>query len=260
MKFSLRILIVLLISSTYLSTLNPVSAQEYSDLLVMYMDEDYEKCLKKSLKYTEKDKTKRHPLPYLYASMAYFEMSRDHAYHDSYPKAYRRALSYAMKYRKKDKLMAYRIDSEDYLEKLKLILAEEIENYKLDDSDRANRKIISSLKKVAKLDPDDLGCSVLRGIYEIRNKNRSEGRKYLRAGLEKVMTYNLDSAFEHMSASQQLFLKEALVEASKYYKVKDPAKAEEIVRIGEPYFLGNNEDCVLEFIDDFKDAYTEITS
>lgn len=231
---------------------------EYGDLLVLYVGEEYEKCLKKSLKYTEKDKTKKHPLPYLYASMAYFEMSRDHAFHSDYPKAFRRALSYAAKYRKKDKYFAYRDDSEAHLEKLKLTLAEEIENYQLDGSEKANRKIVSSLKKLAKLDPEDSGITILRGLYEIKNKNRTEGRKYLSDGIDKIEADYSDTHFELLSESQQLFFKMALIEAGKFYKPKDLVKAREIIRLGEPFFLGNNEDCVLENVDDFKEVFEEV--
>ena len=42
----------------------------YENLLVLYVNEDYKNCFNKSLKYTVKDKTKKDPLPYLFASKA----------------------------------------------------------------------------------------------------------------------------------------------------------------------------------------------
>jgi hypothetical protein len=237
-----------------------VNAQEmeYADLLVLFVEEEYEKCLKKSIKYTQKDKTKKHPLPYLYASLTYYEISRDHQFHDTYPKAFKQCLSYAIKYRRKDEYLAYRDDSETHLEKLKLILAEEIDNYQLDQSPRANRKITSILKKLSRLDPDDFGVTILRGLYEIKNNNRTEGRKYLTKGLDSIKSDYLGENFELLSESQQHFFKIALIESGEYYISKDLTKAKNIIRMGEPFFLGNNQDCILENLDDFKKIFEEV--
>ena len=71
--------------------------------LVLLVNEDYKDCFNKSVKYTLKDKTKKDPLPYLFAAKASFEMSRDHKYTEEFPKAFKTAMSYAAKYRKKDK-------------------------------------------------------------------------------------------------------------------------------------------------------------
>ena len=74
---------VFIILVFYLLTANSTAlAQftEYSDLLVYYVDEEYEKCLKKADKYMSKDESKYDPLPYLYTSMTYHEMSRHKKY------------------------------------------------------------------------------------------------------------------------------------------------------------------------------------
>jgi len=49
----------------------------YEDLLVMYVDEKYEKCIAKAESYINADDTKRDALPFLYVSMCYYEMSRN---------------------------------------------------------------------------------------------------------------------------------------------------------------------------------------
>ena len=86
----------------------------YEDLLVLYVDEEYEKCLAKAENYTLKDDTRRDPLPYLYMSMSLFEMSKDEKYAEDYAKADRDALKYAEKYRKKDKEAEFFANYEDY--------------------------------------------------------------------------------------------------------------------------------------------------
>ncbi len=79
-----------------------LNAQEdYMDLLLLFVDEKYDVCYGKAMKYTGKDKTKADPLPYLYIAMSSFEMSQDHKYTNVYPKAYKTAISYSAKYRKR---------------------------------------------------------------------------------------------------------------------------------------------------------------
>ncbi|MCB0765446.1 MAG: hypothetical protein KDB84_12110, partial [Flavobacteriales bacterium] len=74
----------------------------YEDLLVLFVDEKYEKCLGKAEGYTLMDDTKKDPLPFLYMSMCFMEMSKDEKYQADYPKAAKDALKFAEKYRKKD--------------------------------------------------------------------------------------------------------------------------------------------------------------
>ena len=114
-------LLVILSLISYTSG-NTVLSQEYQDLLILYVDENYEKCFGKALNYTENEKTKKHPLPYLYVSMASFGMSQDHQYSESWPKAYSTALSFAKKYRKKDPDNTYAEDSQEYIDQLKEII------------------------------------------------------------------------------------------------------------------------------------------
>ncbi len=92
----------------------------YEDLLVYYVDGEYEKCIKKTSKYMADSDTRRDPLPYLYASKCYHEMSKldEFTSQEEYKKADRDALKYAVKYRKKDKDLAYFHVHEDYWREL----------------------------------------------------------------------------------------------------------------------------------------------
>ena len=94
--------------------------QPYEDLLVKYVDEKYEDCLAKALSYTEKDDTKKDPLPYLYMSMCLYEMSKIEKYRmmEEYKKSDRDAVKYAEKYRKKDKNKEFFDNYADYWSEL----------------------------------------------------------------------------------------------------------------------------------------------
>ncbi|MCB0198137.1 MAG: hypothetical protein KDJ65_39710, partial [Anaerolineae bacterium] len=61
----------------------------YEDLLVLFVDENYEKCLAKAENYTVNDDTRKDPLPYLYMSMSLYEMSKLEEFNEDYPKASR---------------------------------------------------------------------------------------------------------------------------------------------------------------------------
>ena len=126
MKSILRFTALFYICFLLLAPIKVKSQGDFMDLLLLFVDEKYDVCFHKSLKYNEKEKTKKHPLPYLYAAMASFEMSQDHKYTNMYPKAYKTSLSYLAKYRKKDKGFEYKDDSEDFIEKIKMIVAEDI--------------------------------------------------------------------------------------------------------------------------------------
>ena len=58
---------------TMLYSLGSFAQSDYNDLLLMYVDEKYERCLYKAEKYTLDEKTKKEPLPYLFMSMSYFQ-------------------------------------------------------------------------------------------------------------------------------------------------------------------------------------------
>ncbi len=105
----------------------------YYDLLMLYMDGDFKSCVKKSLKVTEKEATSKDPMPYLYVSMSYFEMSQIEQYKKDFPNAFKDAVKFAIKYYKKDeknskkqglKQLEFYDENKPYFEKLRKSLKE----------------------------------------------------------------------------------------------------------------------------------------
>ncbi len=232
---------------------------EYSDLLVYYVDEEYEKCLKKAEKYMSKDESKYDPLPYLYTSMSYYEMSRDNKYAEDYPKAYRNALSYLTKYRRKDKSFAYKEDAQAYIEKIKTVLAEEIENYKLDGTEKADKKITGLLKKLIRIDPEDAGIELMLGVYYSKTKNRSESKKYIASGKAAIKAIGDSIPFGDLTKTQQLYFKESLISFYQLKKDRFPDEAEKVFLMGELYFVEEREDCYIENRSDYRKIYEDVT-
>ena len=256
MKFKVFIFSVFCLLITN-STMQAQDA-EYTDLLVMYVDEDYEKCLKKAEKYMDKDESKNDALPYLYTAMTYFEMSRDSKFSEDFPNAYKNSISYLTKYRKKDKAYAYKSDSQQFIEKVKLVLAEEIDNYILDDNEKSDKKITNLLKKIVRIDPEDGGSEFMLGVYYYKTKNKSEGKKYLASGKKRVLEIGDSIAFGDMTQTQQLFFKESIVAFYKLNVDRFPADAKEILLLGKEYFTEEREDCYIENKADYLKVYKDI--
>ena len=251
-------LLVILSLMSYTSG-NTVLSQEYKDLLILYVDENYEKCFGKALKYTENEKSKTHPLPYLYVSMASFGISQDHQYSENWPKAYKTALSFATKYRKKDPENTYADDSQDYIDQLKEIIYEDVENYMLTGTEKGYKKAAGILKKVCAFDPKDSGARLLWGELEILTKNKTEGKKIVSQAINLIKTIGTDIQFGDLTEIQQKYLRKSLMEYALFIDTKDPAKAIEIISIGQPFFYEEREDCLLDDNQEFKKLYDKIT-
>ena len=251
-------LLVILSLISYTS-INTVLSQEYQDLLILYVDEKYEKCFVKAINYTENEKTKKHPLPYLYVSMASFEMSQDHQYSENWPKAYSTALSFAKKYRKKDPDNTYEEDSQEYIDQLKEIIYEHVENYMLTNTEKGYKKAAGILKKVCAFDPKDHGARLLWGELEIRTKNQTEGKKIVAAAIDLIKTIGTDVQLGDLTEIQQRFLRKSLMEYASFIDEKDHAKAIEVISMGQPFFYEAREDCLLDDNEEFKKLYNEIT-
>jgi len=251
--------LLVILSLIFYSSVHTVLSQEYQDLLILYVDEKYEKCFVKAINYTENEKTKKHPLPYLYVSMASFGMSQDHQYSENWPKAYSTALSFAKKYRKKDPDNTYAEDSQEYIDQLKEIIYEDVENYMLTSTEKGYKKAAGILKKVCAFDPKDHGARLLWGELEIRTKNQTEGKKIVAAAIDLIKTIGTDVQLGDLTEIQQRFLRKSLMEYALFIDVKDHEKAIEIISMGQPFFYEEREDCLLDDNEEYKKLYDEIT-
>lgn len=265
------------------------------DLKILYADEDYQKCAHKALKYSE-GKYKNDPIVYIYASMACLRMSQDHEAAEKFPKAFTDALSYATKYRKKDKTGAIYEQYIRHFEELKKIVAEEIDNYLLEDNKdkvyKAVKKSVGLLKKINAMDPEDKGAMLLRGLLEIQAQNAMEGKSIIKEYLPVIKEIKATRAempvveqpaeeegddkkkkkkdddeispikpFEEMSEMEQVHLRMALMGYANYlHKKGQTDEAKEIIEIGKPYFYGENEMYQRKYDTKYKALYMQINS
>ena len=239
MNIKLRFILILLIGVLLSPKLYYAQTNnDYMDLLLFYVDEKYDICFNKAMKYTEKDKTKKDPLPYLYVSKASFEMSRDHKYTNSFPKAYKTAISFAAKYRKKDKEYKFKSDAEDYIDAFKMIIVEDIENYILEGTDATYGKATGLCKKTCDMDPEDYGAKLLYALLCNLTKNKSTAKEYFKLCKPKLEEYK-DNKFslKYMTKSQQFILRFALIEFANTTRKKTLQKPKRCLKMESIYFM-----------------------
>lgn len=157
--------------------------KQYYDLLMYYMDGDYEKCIKKSEKLTEDDETSKDAMPYLYASMSYFELAFIEEYKEKYPEAFKDALRLAVRYRKKDEKNSLKQGlpqlefweaNKPYIEKLRKSAKEIAENHIIEGK---AAKAEYYYKQLVLLDPADYSVWFMMGQMRFKAGDKAGADK-----------------------------------------------------------------------------------
>ena len=216
----------------------PTTAQKhvYEDLLVLYVDEEYEKCLAKAEGYTLKDDTRRDPLPYLYMSMSLFEMSKDEKYVTDYPKADRDALKYAEKYRKKDKDGEFFANYEDFwvdLNKLAMGLAE------IDLSDGKWSRARKYYDYMAGYDPENPGAWLMMAWCQYKENLARDAQETMKS-FEAAMKAHPD--LTRLSEDRKKLLKSGMINYAELMNEQgDRSAAKAIMEQGKDLFASDEE-------------------
>ncbi len=210
----------------------------YDDLLILYVDEDYEKCLDKSERYTDKDKTRRDPLPYLYLSMCNFEMSKMEKYvtDPDFKRVASNALKNAEKFRKKDKEMEFFANYEDYWSELNTVAMETGFNYmELDELSKAKRQF----DRMAGYYPENAGAWLMLALSQYRAKLVRDGDESMEA-FQKA--YDAITDLDRLPKDQQRLLREGIIRYAEFKKEAGGIEeARRIMELGKDQFTENLE-------------------
>lgn len=234
----------------FLSVTTIGSAQEFEDLIILYADGKYDKCLVKAEKYTDDDDTKRHPLPYLYMSMSFFEISKDASWvekNEEFDGAFKDALSYAGKYAMKDARNDWEYHAEylDFFLELQEVVLEDCRNYLADeDFSRA----AGELGKLVRFMPNDPGAWLLNGVANQRNRNARNAMESFQES-DKILEAE-DFNFENLEDVQKEILKVGMMEYAKmqeYFRKKE--EGIKMLDKGKIYF--ENDEEFAKFYDEY---------
>jgi hypothetical protein len=205
----------------------------YQDLLVLYVDEKYEKCIFKAEGYTENDATKKDPLPYLYISMCYHEMSKLEKFRADYPKAGREALKWAEKYRKKDKDLEFFKNYEDYWMSLNTAAMEEGENLMDDPKGLSKAKQVWTSMTVYY--PENPGPWLMLALTQYQTNMAKEGDLSVKQ-FEKAVENAGD--ISRMPADQKKLMKNAIIRFADWAVAKGRRdQARKYVAMGKDHFM-----------------------
>ncbi len=172
-----KINIVLAIFLFSIATISNVFGQEkeYEKLHLLYVDGNYDKLYDQAIKLTEKESTRKEPLPYLYTSMALFYISENPERDmEEFKNAFKNSVKYAAKFRKIDTDNDYINFEPEYFVKLKKVLNAETKNYFSNLNDVSMMKKGSSyIKNYYKMDKYNPGQLYLLSIIQEASNSRS---------------------------------------------------------------------------------------
>lgn len=220
-----------------LFTANLTLAQNYDELLELVVDENYEKCLYKAVKYTENDKTKKDALPYAYMSMAFFRISQsdDPDLKDKYPKAAKDALKYLVKFRKKDKENEYVAEFTDFISEVRVATIFEAEQNSDEEKYTKSKGLYKYLTDVDEKDP---GAWLMRGHSEWMMKSKKDAKNSWEEA-EKILK---EQGIRGLSSEQIDLLKMAVIRNSEMlYEIGEREDARAWLKATEEFFKEDNE-------------------
>lgn len=170
----------------------------------LYMDEKWEDLGDRAQRMTEDDKHKKDPEPYLYVSMAYYQINQanDAKLNEAYPKALADAVKYAGKFRSKDKEGTWFNDNISYFDDLKKAVIADASAY-VDDPKKL-RVAVTSYKNLSKAIPEDHNILFFKGVLEQMNRNDGEAERNIKDAMNGLATAYSDPKYKGNRVSNPL--------------------------------------------------------
>ncbi len=226
--------------------------KEYEDLLILYMDEKYEKIISKceggGLFPGIIEKERKQPMPYLYLSKAYYEISKMEEYknHEDYRRAFKEAMKYAGRFVDKDERQEMIGDHQRYLSNLRKDAFEKAQVlYEQAQYEPRNYRMARYYyDKVADFSPKDPSPLYMSGLTEIK---QGIGRQAERTFQEAGKKLNALGAIDELQDEQQELLTFFFREYSEHLMdegMQDSAKA--TLELGYP-LLEKDEEFMKEY-------------
>lgn len=170
----------------------------------LYNEEKWEDLGDKALRMTEDEKYKKDPEPFLYLSMAFYQISQsnDAKLQEEYPKALADALKYAVKFRSKDKEGTWFVDNKDYFEELKKASIADAAQYV--DDEKKRRNAVTAYKNLTKAIPEDYNLLFFKGVLETMTRNEAEADRNIIDAMKGLSAAYTDPKYKPSKASVNL--------------------------------------------------------
>jgi tetratricopeptide (TPR) repeat protein len=223
--------------------------QEYDELRIMFVDEDYPKLLKVAERYTMSDKTKNDAEPYLWLAQGLYAMSRNEEYanQEIYKNSFKDCLSWLGKYYKKDQsmeLLNQKIHAK-FIKELKGTMFELVET---DFASGNYSKANSNTSKIIKVSPKNFGQYFLLGAIKFHSKDNTGAKSNWKKAEELMAEIEAKEDIADWDLEDRKILALGMMETAKCHLAKKPDLAKVLLEKGKDWF---------EDIDWFMEFYEE---
>lgn len=209
---------------------------EYDDLTIYKADDNWEKLIRASEKYTLKDATKKDPLPYYYMAYGLYNISLVGDRGDEYKNAFKDALTTTGKFVRKDKDGSVYEEKKEFFDMLKMELVKTIQ-FDIEAGDY--RKSFAWVMKAYKFNKEDVGAKYLEGACKYRGGDKSTGRQKWKEA--KVWLEAIES-IEDWCEADKVLLRMGLIESAKVLQEsRQEDAAKELLNKGAQWFEEDEE-------------------
>lgn len=182
-----------------------VKNSDFQKLFDLYTMEEYAKCAYKAEKYSQKEKYRRDPEPYLYMAMCFYQAHvQPEKFDQEFDDPLKDALKYAYKFRKKDKTGELYDANRVLLDKIR---EEALSNAKFYYNDSDYRKASSEFKRIQKVIPDDMNVMMMTGVADIMAKNASQGERLVVIALDSMRAQDARKVWEKDDVTHDIMIK-----------------------------------------------------
>lgn len=182
-----------------------VKNSDFQKLFDLYTMEEYDRCAYKAERYSQKDKYRREPEPYLYMALCFYQAHvQPEKFDQEFDDPLKDALKYAYKFRKKDKEGELYEANRDLLDKIR---EEALTNAKFYYNDGDYRKASSEFRRILKVIPDDVNVLFITGVANIMAKNTALGEKYVNEALDTLQAQRERGDFEKDEVTYAVLVK-----------------------------------------------------
>ena len=166
----------------FTATLSYAQPPKYDDLKVLYADANYEKLAKIASGYTEKDKTKKDILPYIWLSKGLYKISLSGSTDEKFKNSYKDAIKYLKKglsYDIKYNEGATFAENREFWDKFQGSLVELIDN---EVSSGNYRKAYGWVIKYKSITVNDVGAKFMMGACKYQDQDKPSARTFWQEG------------------------------------------------------------------------------
>jgi hypothetical protein len=237
---------LVLVTVLFISGFASAQGPTYDDLQILYADGNYDKLIKTSEGYTQKEKSSKDALPYFWLGRGLYKVSQSGTDEERYKNAYKDAIAAIGKAIKQDKTGEVQREYSEFFVEFKMSLVEMIAN---DASLPDYKKASSWVLKYYKLVPTSLGAKYMEGACKFRNADKGGANTCWKDAEKRLSAL---STIEDWDKADKELLKLGILEtAACYVSTRQVDKAKTLLGKVAQWYEGD---------EDFQAKYDEIVN